>query len=700
MSLGRVVVPLRPGSDGDASHRPRDPAIKEVDPPTLYLEKLAAQWMKSRGLASAGVTYVLDRLPAGYALFQKPRQSNPNHVDKWLYGHPSHKYFDSPNRFWPHFKHLMDNGGNSMGCPCTVCNASGRVIPPIGAASTFAKRAASKSGTSTPKTSGIPQAKGRPKLVQPGMDTSRVDEEGTPDVYRNLINKLKKHGTIDEVITEPMSLDWRTEQECLPKLMEDLKNGPLYLPRKGEIVLFLRQLPKGVTISYDNASSEFRLYDTSAESFLGPPTWEAGLVGQTPLETTTLDDLIYEPAKDSNLSLSGFRVEPLPNPNSLDKSLSKRYQYVPLHQIRPFILWNEFLSHVPNEEWHPTIRNALTLMSTFSLLDKHRFKGLWPEAWIYCYGIYIGSELLTIGDTVRLLPKPGTSTCEDILVIKTIRIKLSHLDLASDNDYDEGRPYNTSAHLFGNGFTTDPSRSSGEWQSMNDHLPKVTAGYGPFYPLHGPRKEMTVPFNRVVGRLFEAEAVELWLPDSQTPNLDYGQEDAVDARAYAKANDSRIDDHLGMSWYWGDSRAQALDLQTVNGIEVGRFDEDRDPKAWRSKIKVIDGMEKDQQSSDHRAASSGPQRNLRAFMMDPSQQHQSLPFRAGSASLSEPDICNNTGIGSGSGGGGNSKKRVKAIDLSDGEEDDDDDEIAAQTKLIDNPFANKKKAKVSVVIGK
>ena len=57
MSAGTVVVPIRPGSDGDATHRPDRSTHTLVDPPTLYLEKIASLWMESRGEALPGKLY-------------------------------------------------------------------------------------------------------------------------------------------------------------------------------------------------------------------------------------------------------------------------------------------------------------------------------------------------------------------------------------------------------------------------------------------------------------------------------------------------------------------------------------------------------------------------------------------------------------------------------------------------------------------
>ena len=291
------------------------------------------------------------------------------HVDKWLYGHPGHKVFDSPNRFFPHFKYIMENQGDSLGCPCTVCNAKGGTVLPIGSSARSRGPSRTVSGRSTPKVLSkaastkaphLTQPKGRPKIISAGMDTTRVDEEGTPDVYRNLIDKLQKYQTLDEPINEPLSMDWHAEQECLPRLKHELEASVLYSPRVGDIVLFVTHLNEGTTVSRDRKSGEFKLYHQESKTFLGYPKWEAGLVGQTPAELTDLEDIVHEPPKESSVSISGLRIESLPHPNHKDKSLSKRYHYVPLHQTRPFVFWREFLYGIEEKAWHPTIRNALT----------------------------------------------------------------------------------------------------------------------------------------------------------------------------------------------------------------------------------------------------------------------------------------------------------------------------------------------------
>lgn len=706
MSYSKITVPIRGGSDGDATHRPKPHLnLSAVISPTGYLDKIAALWMKDRGDALPGERYTLDRLPAGYAVFERTRANNPNHVDKWLYGHPSHKSFDSPNRFYPHFKHLMDSNGNNTQCPCTVCNGKGGAILPMGNSSA---RRSSLAGSSSSGSSLLPKMKSdtlpkrQPKQFHPGMDTSHVDEEGTPDVYRNLIDKLKRHGELDEPITEPMSLDWRAEQECLPRLKKKLTEHKQFIPRAGEVVLFVRELPRGVIISCERKTGAFKLYNETKGIFLGFPTWEAGLVGQTPLEAIALDDVADEQEKVTSVSSSGIRVEPIPDPNGEDKSLSKRHKYLPLHHTRPFVFWKEFLVQIPEKQWHKTIKHALTLMSTFSLLEKYRFKGQWAGASIYCHGIYVGSELHVVGDTVRLLPKEHEhGGCTVTLVIKSIRLELDNLDKASDDDYDEGRPYNSSIFMYGTGYTTESEQSLEDWIPLGEQSKVNMEYYQPLYPLHPPNKELKVPFSRILGRLYDSDAMTLWLPSPldeeghiSLRDLDQGRKGVLEARAYSRASDKRIISELGSTWFWGDTRAQALDLQTVNGLETSKYDTERDPKDWRKQIKVMEEADQVHQTTEHSSGALQKNLNLRAFIAAP-QQRLDLPVRSGGVEHSEERSRANSGSGTSTGNSfvsGLKRRASKVIDSK------PDEGMGEQIGGVETDSNNRKKSKVAVTV--
>ncbi|GME36612.1 Transcription-silencing protein Clr2 [Neofusicoccum parvum] len=235
-------------------------------------------------------------------------------------------------------------------------------------------------------------------------------------------------------------------------------------------------------------------------------------------------------------------------------------------------------------------------MSSFSLVERQHFKGTWPTASITCRGIYIGSELLLTGDTVRLMPNQQGAAVTDVLQITSIKLNLMNLDTASDDDYDQKHPYNSAVHITGKAYTLDPTRAASRIPlTETERNGSPLGGYDEeWYWLHAPEKSLRIPFSRVLGRCFEAEAMDLLFPskssgfdDDQGPGLSRGVEGIYRSRHYSSHNYLKID--KGKSWFWGDSRAEALDLATVNGLEVGRHDKSRDPKTWRKTIKIMEG---------------------------------------------------------------------------------------------------------------
>ncbi|RMZ67323.1 transcription-silencing clr2 [Pyrenophora seminiperda CCB06] len=708
MSNNRVIVQLKPAcSDGDPLHVPSPGSYSQIDPPTLYLEKIGQQWVQNQGNALPGVQYVLAALPAGYTLWQRPRPSDPRLFDKYLYGHPAQRKFDSPNRFYPHFEWLMNNSGNSIGCPCTVCCGSSGLLPKASPNSSKARISNTSSRRSSdasvtmqsgpssvqqlqqlaimPNPRPVVQLKGRPKKVPAGMDKANVDREGTPDIYRNLINKLRRHEHIDELIREPLSPDWRAEQERLPQLLENIKTQEQWMPRNGDIVLYIRDLPDAV--NYIRNDGQLELYNEDKNKFFDVSQWKAGLVTETADGSTDRGQ--------TNPSWSGIRVEAIPHPNDPDRSVSKQYKYVDLRQTWPFALWQVLLEHVHQEKWHATIKNALALASTVSLIGKHRFRGTWPNANIYCHGIYVGFEMLAVGDTIRLLPnkKTGPNICTDIMIIKSIRLKWTNLDKASDNDYDEGRPYNSEIWIYGSAYTSDPSRSDKAWHSDHTDLPQVAEGYSTWHPLHPVDKELAIPYSRILGRLYERDAIMklLQLGSSKLPSLDIGRQAVTEARAYSRKHDNRIAEEPHATWYWGDNRADALNLRTINGLDVSKFDLERDVKDMRKKYRLLDAVASGQNLGDvkpDREVVPGG-RGLRGFMA-PKLPFRPVDSRATSTSGDSIETSSDSSISV-------SRKRMHIVDLPN--DDEMEEEIRQHTKVIEDDRATiSKKARVMVVI--
>lgn len=440
------------------------------------------------------------------------------------------------------------------------------------------------------------------------------DEQYAPDTLRNFIDELERVGSIDEPFSEPMSMDWRAERSSLPHWTDEFKKQKSWIPHVGELVLFVRALDGG-EICRDEEKQEYKVFDLNTHAFVGHPKWECGVVTQVAAERLALDDLLTEGKKAGSVVYSGFRVEPLPDPNGADKSLSKKHKYIPLHHTRPMVFWEEFLRGISEQDWHPTIRNGLKVFSSLSLVEKHRFKGTWPNATVSCQGIYLGPEFIAVGDAVRLLPGSNdvnVSEVTDVLHVTNVKFRLSNLDKASDNDDDEGHPYNSSVFLVGKGYSLDASRSfnnepvlsRSEARSLG--LPKGMNGYDYWYRLHEPTKFIQVPFSRVLGRCYEAEPMLLWFPslnagDSnqmQYPSLSQGLHSVLQARTFSTNNDSRIPE--AKEWYWGDTRSDCLGIAEFNGLLVSAYDPERDEErltTWADYVRALERMRTNDRTS-------------------------------------------------------------------------------------------------------
>ncbi|KAL4942414.1 transcription-silencing protein Clr2-domain-containing protein [Aspergillus oleicola] len=639
-----VTIPIdRSFSDGDTSTWPTEERFGRPDD-SNYRSKLAEMWLKKTGAYEPGVTYIIDELPDGYAIFDRPRMSNPAIRDRFLWGHPIGQYFSSTIVFFPHFYYLMTGGTTK--CPCQLCDKLERrqkgsaprdhaslsiSNQPTGVA-IKARRGrppgrpagrpprAPTEGTPV-RTPGRPPgrppgsgSRGRPAFRGPGRPTGLrrgrppgyrpafaiTDSEGTPDVYKFAIAKLKKEGELDNNITEPASMDWRAERAGIEEYLETLDMQPSYLPRLGELVLWTPAF-EGELLWNEKAQC-IQIY-TADGKWLDKPQWRAGVIGQLPTEETVLQDLVESTGKKWGLNYSGFRVETLPDPNGSDKSYSLHYSYMPLKCIKPFNAFEHFLQGTPREQLHPSIEHAMTVMSSFSLVDKYRFKGVWPNASIYSRGIFIGAEFLTIGDAIRLKPRgynPESCTLTaptvDVMVINEIRLDLTDCD---EDTKSKHLAEKFQVRISGRVFTTNAERAQAQAQTSNNNeqqpqpllLHEVLnvfntggmTGYGPWYALY-PNSLVSISLDMVLGRCYEPDAMNLLF---NTTSLSLDLPGILNARTYSRSVDERIPE--GKRWFWGDFRTQTLAIDSLNGEDVGHYSETRDVKMWRANLRIVDG---------------------------------------------------------------------------------------------------------------
>ena len=484
-----------------------------------------------------------------------------------------------------------------------------------------------------------------------------VDEEDTEDVYKKQIQDLYKFNrkrVKDEVI-EKYSFDWKAERKSLPTHLSQISLQHSFIPRVGELVLWCPYFPNELDLIFNSETGFYQFYSFDQERFLGFPNWHGGVIAAAPSSIAVdgpLDfpDILSNPGKKSAYNTSGFRVETFPDPNNdADKSLSKQYKYVPLRQIRPLSHWQTLLRGIPERKLDRSMKYALTGMTTVSLLEKFRFVGDWPNASIHCKGIYLGAELIVVGDAVRVLPastqsttstptpQPKQNRCTDVLVISSIRLNLH--DITPEHTLPTSRQLSnhSSITILGSGYTLNPHQDYRipieldtalaranltlppplPLEDVKSAFPTVGAKhYGDWFPLHAPHQKYEISFDRVLGRLHEADAVRLWTGMSQQtnpstgnthpkPSLSYDLDGVLAGRRYATQTDERIPEVPAgqIAWFWADTRVQALNVETFNGFEVGVYDLVRDRqtmRAWRGMLRVLDGTASVQDVKDTR----------------------------------------------------------------------------------------------------
>ncbi|KAL4806893.1 ABC transporter transmembrane region 2-domain-containing protein [Aspergillus unguis] len=510
-----VVIPIDHSfSDGDPSTWPTEERFGRPDD-TRYRQKLAEAWLKKMGAYEEGIISIIDELPDGYAVFDRPRGSNPSIV--------SLRSLKLARR------------------------------PP-----------------------------GRPP-ARPGFNIFAV-------------TKLNRAGELDNELSEPASMDWRAEKAGMEEYLETLDVRPSYLPRLGELVLWSPEFEG--ELAWNEESQSIQIYSQKDGRWRGQPEWRAGVVGQIPTEETVLQDLVESTKKKWDLNYSGFRVETLPDPNGTDKSYSLHYGYVALKCIKPFNTYEFFLQGTPREGLHPSIEHAMT----------YRFKGTWPNASIYCRGIFIGAELLVTGDAVRLKPrgyraggnsqKPSTA---DIMVINEIRLELINCD---DDLQSKQLAEKYQVRIAGKLYTLDSQRArlSNNGQPPRPlPLPEVLdvfntvgmGGYGTWYELHS-GSTVSVSQDMILGRCYEPAAMTLLF---NSLSLSYDLDGVLNARVYSQQVDARIPE--SKTWFWGDFRTQTLGIDTLNGEDVGHYSESRDVRMWRANLMIVDGTAN---QADFRAA--------------------------------------------------------------------------------------------------
>lgn len=483
--------------------------------------------------------------------------------------------------------------------------------------------------------------------------------------------KLKDKGELDEAIEQRFNFDWVLTHESLSDIFMKLVLDPAYVPRRGELVLWVWQGLEDGCLMRNPKTGLIEIFGNDRK-WRGVPNWRAGVVTQTPDDEVHMVDIIETPDNSRGLSYSGFRVETLPDPLGNDKSYSAQYAYVPLRNIRPFNTWQVFLDSQERDDMHPSIENAMTVMSSWSMVHKYHIVGKSPNARIHCKGVYIGSELIAVSDTVRLKPEGyqydqlesgviGKVT--DVMVVDKISLCL----MGCIDDDEEQLAGHFTTLISGQVFTTDPNRvnetktfKSPTLVSGNpipegpipDPVPLTTeeatatfrqvsmCDYGPWYRMAQGRN-CNVTAQMVIGRCYEPLAAELMF-GSHT--FSYDLSGVMEGRNYSSQVDTRI--APGNTWFMGDCRVETLGLTEINGVECGLTAPQReDPRKWQAIIKMSHGELSHSLRRQAQIPGSGGRPPLKTSSSAPGSRPRGRP-KSGLAQVAQTSKLVSSAIGS------------------------------------------------------
>lgn len=236
---------------------------------------------------------------------------------------------------------------------------------------------------------------------------------------------------------------------------------------------------------------------------------------------------------------------------------------------------------------------------------------------MYYGGIYLGAELLVVGDAVRIESNFKIKGCYEILIINSIKLRFNGIQPEPNGRTVTGKRADFQRLYFrGHGFTTDKNHPHvGEPIEANIHpAMRQQQDAVKWYRIGNPDDEMEVDFSRVIGRLFESAVVmkwfaRLWHANMEAEAINYGHEGVLQMRQLARMRSPNLgwdpNDNKGEKprWFWARDRVHALDLIYQGKREVGEADRMggldththdsaelglRNPLSWRSIVMKVD----------------------------------------------------------------------------------------------------------------
>lgn len=285
---------------------------------------------------------------------------------------------------------------------------------------------------------------------------------------------------------------------------------------------------------------------------------------QVPNRDLSFEDLFKPRIRDTE----GFKVVPYLGPNrGPDNLLPGEAVKVSLHQMRPFCFLAEIMSGIKTDDYDASIWQALDVMASFALVDKHHLVANWPTAVVHCRAAWVGPELLACGDAVRIRDDSSVK----VLILESIEMRIENLDAEPDK-------VRSGIWLTGRAYSSSPTNFSSvrvAEEEVMGHMPKGMQRYE-WYPVHSTNQVYRANLSNVIGRCYEAVALQVWL--FSMPSINIGSEVVKWARQSRKSRDERKKD--AHQWYWADHRLEQLNVTALRLFGMDEPDLRADPRLW------------------------------------------------------------------------------------------------------------------------
>jgi hypothetical protein len=468
-------------------------------------------------------------------------------VDRYIFGHKNGR-FDSPIKFYVHFKHLM--GGGQMECGCVKCVQS------------KSQRVSLKGG------SGVQRGLPVPLLVQEEIS------ERVSSLIRTTYNASNNDPTaryVTEQFGNEVSLDKLHDGIRFGTIVEKYQNQPSFLPRKGELVLFYIDTEPNCELYFEEPLQHLKIYSHSSNRSLGYPEWKAAVICNEPIEKLDIEDLEH--------NRSGFQ---------LCHDRRRRYKLeiyedqgqtheVPLSYIRPLSIFHELLSGLEQADWHGSILNALRKMNTACVVDPLMFFGEWPRIAITFNGAWLGSELFIVGDVVRIRDGIRPAGCEvdegSVLAVRIHQIAWEFCLKGCDDIVEEPQVMKIRGEVLRICCGGQHSRrsSNGVLEDINSPASARSSliGYD-WFKVESANSlgYMDLAASSVLGRLYEARAMEILTGSRQITVGSWGVEGAREYAGRQSKGDILSDEYMTarphhwneLNWLLSKDRIEALQL--------------------------------------------------------------------------------------------------------------------------------------------